>query len=291
MNKRKKIVIFCVTMIGFAIAAMAAFKTLIYFVLPIDSIIYLNWIDSIGTLVIIIIVFFLSLRLKKASRNRKKQIIIINILTLSLFVFTFSQLSIQLFKQSGKTYFGNNTNVSTYGIGIPKKGYGSLKEAMKEMETEKGFKELYRFESETYAAVFYKSNTAIYTDEFLIQEGIYYKFGGRRIIFKETNYYEYEGKKVFYENAEDSTNYSDKETMLADIEQCLNASKSKVFNRTNQYPAYGVVGTEKIENVKINGQKVDVVKEIKDEEGKIWYFWLVKNLQKRNIEHIKIRGL
>lgn len=51
------------------------------------------------------------------------------------------------------------------------------------------------------------------------------------------------------------------------------------------------VPSSKAQNVDINGQSIDTVIAIKNEQEKIWFFWFIENLDVEEIDKVVINGL
>jgi len=230
-----------------------------------------------GILVIIIIA---SLLLAKFFRNSKfiiLKIIIINLLTVIMMISIFSLIPIP----AVPTHLGHNINVCSYQNSILGKTYTDLNDAVFGWKPEKGMTECYRFDGDKYAVVFYKDDEKVISYEFFKQDGRYYKYGSRNIVYDSDE----------WNSALSDKEYTEEETMLADIEFSLNQSQIEWLNQSGQFPAFGVLSTQKVENVDVNGQPVDTVIEIKNEQGKKWFFWFIENLDVHEIDKIVINGL
>lgn len=79
--------------------------------------------------------------------------------------------------------------------------------------------------------------------------------------------------------------------MLADIENSIINSHIESVNKSGQYPAFGVLDTSRVQNVDISGQPIDTIIEIKNEQGKVWFFWFVENLDAQEMNEVVIKGL
>jgi hypothetical protein len=53
----------------------------------------------------------------------------------------------------------------------------------------------------------------------------------------------------------------------------------KAGNSQNKTPLAGAATNEAFKQLKINGQRVDEVKEYVDAEGNTWYLWYFKDIQ------------
>lgn len=158
---------------------------------------------------------------------------------------------------------GNNINVYSYVNTVGAKGYRDLERAMESRNVEKSVTELYRYEAERYAAVFYYDLEKVAAYEFYKDGGKYYAYGARKIIFRETGS---KGK------------YTQKETMAADIASCLKVDNNAALNHTDIRPIYGVAGVD-VQGVTISGQRPEAVKELKAKDGSPCYFWFIGDLK------------
>lgn len=231
-----------------------------------------------GVLLVIIIAFLLQAKFFINKKHIKLKIITINLLSIILFIFTFSLL---IPDSALPKHFGHNINVYSYQNSIGGKAYKDLNDAASNIKTEKGMIELYRFDAEKYAVVFYKNDEQIISYEFFKQDGRYYTYGSRKIIYDNAD----------WNSALADTEYTEEETMLADIENSIISSHNEWLNKSGQYPAFGVLDTSRVQNVDISGQPVDTVIEIKNEQGKVWFFWFIENLDAQEMDEVVINGL
>lgn len=232
----------------------------------------------VGILLIIIIASLLQAKFFINRKHIKFKIIIINLLSIILFIFSFSLL---IPTPTLPTHSGHNINVCTYQNSIGGKAYKDLNDAVSNIKTEKGMTELYRFDAKKYAVVFYKNDEQIISYEFFKQDGRYYTYGSRKIIYDNDD----------WNSALANKEYTEEETMLADIENSIINSHIESVNKSGQYPAFGVLDTSRVQNVDISGQPVDTVIEIKNEQGKVWFFWFVENLDAQEMNEVVIKGL
>lgn len=230
-----------------------------------------------GVLLVIIIAFFLQAKFFRKSKFIILKIIMINILTVIMIISTYSLIPTPTLP----THSGHNINVCTYQNSIGGKAYKDLNDAASNIKTEKGMTELYRFDAEKYAVVFYKNDEQIISYEFFKQDGRYYTYGSRKIIYDNAD----------WNSALADTEYTEEETMLADIENSILNSHNELLNKSGQYPAFGVLDTSRVQNVDISGQPVDTVIEIKNEQGKVWFFWFIENLDAQEMDEVVINGL
>jgi hypothetical protein len=164
-------------------------------------------------------------------------------------------------KDSGPA--GNNINVYSYVNSVGARGSRDLEKALESRNVESGVRELYRYETDTYAAVFYHDTEKVAAYEFYKNGGKYYSYGERKIIFGEAG-----GKKM----------YTEEETMAADIRSCLKVDNNAAVNHTGIRPVYGVAGTD-VSQVTIGGQKLETVKKLADQAGNPYYFWFVGDME------------
>lgn len=195
-----------------------------------------------GILFIIIIASFLQAKFFRKSKFIILKIIMINILTAIMIISIYSLIPTPALP----THSGHNINVSTYQNSIGGKAYKDLNDAVSDIKTEKGMTELYRFDAEKYAVVFYKNDEQIISYEFFKQDGRYYTYGSRKLIYDNDG----------WNSALADTEYTEEETMLADIESSILNSHNESVNKSGQYPAFGVLDTSKVQNADISGIRV-----------------------------------
>lgn len=255
--------------------------SLLFLVSQITRIITLKQFQTIACVAGILVIMFIAFLLQAKFFNNSKFIILkwtaVNLLTVIIIISLYSSIPAPALP----THFGHNINVYTYQNSIGGKAYKNLNDAVSGIKTEKGMTELYRFDAEKYAVVFYKDDEQVISYEFFKQNERYYAYGSRKIIYDNDE----------WNSTLSDKEYTEEETMLADIENSILNSHIEWLNKSGQYPAFGVSSTSKVQNVDINGQSIDTVIEIKNEQGKIWFFWFIDNLDVEEIDKVVINGL
>ncbi len=275
MNEGTCKVISVVTTILFTIAALLGLVMGV--TKSIESKIYQQIVFIIGFLLIIIVAVLLTVKFFRNNRFILFKFIFINLLTIVLFILLYSMIP----NPVAPKYFGHNINVCSYHNSIFGKTYKDFDDAVSDWKPEKGMAEFYRFDGDKYAAVFYKDDEKVISYEFFKQDGRYYRYGSRNIVYDSDE----------WNSALSDREYTDEETMLADIEYSFNQSRMEWLNQSEQFPAFGVLPTPKIQNVDVNGKPIDMVIEIKNEQGKKWFFWFIKNSDVHEIDKIVINGI
>lgn len=275
MKEGTRKLICVITTILFIIASLLILAVLI--LRTIDSKAFQIIYYIVGILFIAVVAALLQAKFFVNNKFIIFKIVVINLFTFMIFIFLYFQIPTPKLRE----HFGNNINVYSYQNAIGGKAYKDFDDAVSGIKTEKGMTELYCFDAEKYAVIFYKNDEQIISYEFLKQDGSYYTYGSRKLIYDDDN----------WNSALADKEYTEEETMLADIEVSVLSSHDELLNQSGQYPAFGVLSTSRIQNVDISGQPVDTVIEIKNEQGKAWFFWFIENLNIQEIDEVEINGL
>ena len=212
------------------------------------------------------------------KHNGLKTFIMILVIAIILFLVMEYWFKAGIFSDD-EAIFGANGNAMSFVEDIRPKMYTSLEEALADnQEKVDSEKQICQIEENGVTHVYMEgeniaedkkgkvidSSHYITCYDFIKKANEYYYSGGRKLVIRK------------------SDEYTWKETFLADLSQ----SKNHVYkNNAEKYykalPAWGVTDNSNVQNVTVDGQKIDEVHEI-DVDGETYYLWIIYDLQTQN---------
>lgn len=182
--------------------------------------------------------------------------------------------------ETKNTLFGANMNSSSYGKDINSDVFNCIEDAysIKSGNTDNETI-IYQKESGNVHTVFaygYDTNQYVICYEFI----------------KNTEGYVYSGQRKLLINATDNAGtYTREDTLRADLSLSTASGYKNVVKPGERYdvlPAWGVSDYESIANVRIDGQQIDKVIEIADED-ETYFLWIIYDLQtEKNAKDVEI---
>lgn len=203
----------------------------------------------------------------KLTYLRRLPVFVINIINAVILAGIIVLLFINLLKVTGVEQFqGNNYYAGSYESSIGDIGNDNLDECIKQVLSEEiagqtlqdlyKYEEIYRLLRDDAVWIFFKGENRIMRLEYLIENGRYYASGNTVLI---------------YYGLSDEADYSDEETIRKDIANSILNERMNVSG-----PVWGVTANKNAADMQINSVGVDYVEKISDEEGNIYYFWLIE---------------
>lgn len=217
-------------------------------------------------------------------KKRKGLKIIMTILAIAIILF----LAMEYWFKAGifsddEAIFGANGNSMSYINEVLPKTYTSLDEALVDYDERiESEKQICQIEENSVTHIFLQG-------ENIIKDGKGKIYQRRNYItcydfIKKVNGYYYSGQRELAINLmeSDDAEYTWKETFLADLSQSKNhVYKNNAEKYYNALPAWGVTDNSNVQNVTVDGQKIDEVHEI-DVDGEEYYLWIIYDLKTQN---------